>query len=269
MLGAIIGDIVGSRFEFDPVGSRDFNLFHEDCFFTDDTVMTIAVANALLEAEEGYPDLDVLAVHWMQRYGRMYPGRGYGGMFGTWLRSDDPKPYGSYGNGAAMRVSACGHVAKDVDEARQLARKVTGVTHDHPEGMKAAEATAEAIVMARHGESKQTIHDHLASIYEEARQPLSYLRTVHGFDETCQGTMPVAIRAFYESEDFEEAIRLAVSAGGDADTLGAITGSMAGAYHGIPDDMVFRAMAYLDDRLRQDVLSFLSHYPSQSRKTNR
>lgn len=261
MIGALVGDIAGSRFEFESFKSKDFDLFHKDCFFTDDSVMTIAIAKALLESSDGYADLDVQAVHWMQKLGRAYPDRGYGGMFYQWLYSDEPKSYHSYGNGAAMRVSPCGFAGNSFKEVQMLADKVTRVTHDHPEGLKGAEATAIAVYRARVGETKEAIYDYIVKRYYHDRSSLEQIRATYSFDETCRGTVPVAIRAFYESSDFVDAVKNAISAGGDADTLGAITGSIAGAYYGVPETIKKHALSYLDERLKRLVDEYLAIYP--------
>ena len=252
MTGAIIGDIAGSRFEFNNHRSKDFEIFHKDSFFTDDTVMTIAVAFALMHHEG---DLPQLTAHWMQRLGRFYPGLSYGNSFQSWIDGDIKGPYNSFGNGAAMRVSPCAWVAKSLDEAIQLSENVTAVTHNHPEGIKGAEAVTVATYMALHGANKKDIYRDMKEYYD-LDFTIDEIRPKYGFDETCQGTVPVAIRAFYEADSFEDAIRTAVSVGGDSDTLAAITGSIAEAYWGVPTAMQYQALRKLDLPLRGMVLDF-------------
>lgn len=249
MLGAIIGDIVGSRFEWNNINTKDFTLLTPDCFFTDDTVMTAAVANAIMECNGDYADLGECTVQSMRQIGRNYPGCGYGASFQEWLFSEKARPYNSYGNGAAMRISACGVAARSLKEAKQLSHEVTVVTHNHPEGLKGAEATAAAIYMALTGSSIDSIRDYIHQMYYPMDFTLNEIRDSYQFNETCQGTVPQAIEAFLESTDFEDAIRNAISIGGDSDTLAAITGGIAEAYYGIPLSLRRAATAYLDERL--------------------
>jgi len=249
MLGAIIGDIVGSRFEFDNHKSKDFELFAEGCSVTDDSIMTLAVAKAILSCGGDWERLGENAVKYMQTIGRKYPGCGFGGMFRKWVFDDDPKPYNSFGNGAAMRVSPCGFIAQSEDEAKLLARKVTEVTHNHPEGLKGAEAAAVAVFLARNGTAKHEIKERMEKDYYTLDFSLDGIRKSYKFNETCQGTVPQAIAAFLESDSFEDAIRNAVSIGGDSDTLAAITGGIAEAYYGVPLDLKNKALAYLNPDL--------------------
>lgn len=258
MIGAIIGDIVGSRFEWNNIKSKDFDLFTAGCFFTDDSVMTIAVADALIRAKGNLGILSEYAVESMQLIGRPFPDCGYGGSFYHWMYSDDPKPYGSYGNGAAMRVSACGFAAKSLEEAKALSKAVTEVTHNHPEGIKGAEATAVAIYLARSGYSIEEIQQHISTKYYPMDFTLDEIRDTYEFNETCQDTVPQALKAFFESLDFEDAIRNAISIGGDSDTLAAITGGIAEAYYGVPQDIKEKALNYLDEDLLQIVNRFYS-----------
>jgi type I restriction enzyme M protein len=249
MLGAIIGDIAGSRFEFNNIRSKNFDLFAEDCRVTDDSIMTLAVAKALLACNGDWERLGENAVKYMQEIGRKYPHCGFGGMFRKWVFSDDPAPYNSYGNGAAMRVSPCGFIARTEEEAVTLSQKVTEITHNHPEGLKGAEAVSVAIFMARNGSTKGEITERIVKNYYALGFTLDSIREHYQFNETCQGTVPQAIMAFLESFSFEDAIRNAVSIGGDSDTLAAITGSIAEAYYGVPFDMKRRALSYLDNEL--------------------
>lgn len=247
MLGAIIGDIVGSRFEWDNIKTKEFDFLTYKCSVTDDSIMSLAVAKAIVQCDGDYSALSKNAVKYMQEIGRPYPFCGYGGMFRQWMYSDDPKPYGSYGNGAAMRVSACGFAATSMAEAIELSRKVTEVTHNHPEGIKGAEATAVAIYMARTGSSILEIRDYINNNYYPMNFTLDGIRDSYSFNETCQDTVPQAIMAFLESENFEDAIRNAISIGGDSDTLAAITGGIAEAYYGIPAEIRKHALTFLDE----------------------
>lgn len=260
MLGAIIGDIVGSRFEWNNNKNKEFELLNHKCFFTDDSVMSLAIAKALLESKEDYSNLSKLAVKYMQEIGRNYPNCGYGGRFHGWMFSDNPKPYRSYGNGSAMRVSACGFVANSIEEAVELSRKVTEVTHNHPEGIKGAEATAVAIYLAKSGSNILEIRDYINKNYYPMNFRLDDIRESYKFNETCQETVPQAIEAFLESKSFEDAIRNAISLGGDSDTLAAITGGIAEAYYGIPTDIRKLALTFLDERLLTLLIEFENKY---------
>ena len=248
MIGAIIGDIAGSRFEWDNHRSKDFELFTPKCFATDDSIMSLAVAEALMRAKPDFSDLSAQAVRCMQEVGRPYPDCGYGGRFLGWMYADDPQPYHSFGNGAAMRVSACGLAAKSVEEAKALSRAVTIVSHDHPEGLKGAEATAVAIYMGKSGAPMADIRACMEGYYA-LDFTLDSIRATYRFNETCQQTVPQALEAFFESTGFEDAIRNAISIGGDSDTLAAITGGVAGAYYGVPEALSRAARGYLDARL--------------------
>ena len=260
MLGAIIGDIAGSRFEFKNNKNKEFEIFHSDCECTDDSIMSLAIAKALVEASEGFEDLSEKTIYCMKEIGRPYPFCGYGGMFRRWMYSDRTEPYNSYGNGAAMRVSACGFVGKDIDEVKLLARTVTEVTHNHPEGIKGAEATAVAIYLARTGHTIHEIRDYIDKNYYPMNFTLDEIRPTYAFNESCQETVPQAITAFLESTSFEDAIRNAISIGGDSDTIGAITGGIAEAYYGIPAEMRAKAMEYLDERLSGILMEFEGKY---------
>ena len=237
MWGAIIGDIVGSRFEFDPIKTKTFELFHLDCFYTDDSVCTAAVAQIL--HSDGPADAT------LQRWCRFHPGRGYGGLFSEWIDSDYPRSYESYGNGAAMRVSPAAylHRGNRIEEALSASDAVTEITHNHPEGMKGARATTHAIWLAFQGSGADFIRQSIQSTYDyDLTLSLDEIRPDYFFDESCQGTVPQAIVCALESTDYEDAIRNAVSLGGDADTLAAIAGPIAEALHGIPDEFVATAV---------------------------
>ncbi|SHJ26426.1 ADP-ribosylglycohydrolase family protein [Parasporobacterium paucivorans] len=261
MIGAIIGDIVGSRFEFNNLRSKDFELFTEDCQVTDDSIMTLAVAKALIETDkmiqlssgehnkEYYSLLEKTTVNYMQEIGRKYPDCGYGGMFSRWVFGKNPRPYNSFGNGAAMRISPAGFAARTESEAISLSEAITGVTHNHKEGIKGAEATAVAIYMSRHGFTKNEIRCKIITSYYPLDFTLNEIRDSYQFNETCQETVPQAIEAFMEAASFEDAIRNAISIGGDSDTLAAITGAIAEAYYGVPEPIRGRALTYLDDEL--------------------
>ena len=268
MLGAIIGDIVGSRFEWNNNRSKQFDFLTYKCSVTDDSIMSLAIAKALLESKADYSDLSENAVKYMQGIGRHYPNCGYGGRFRDWIHSDNPKPYGSYGNGAAMRVSACGFVANSLEEAKQLSKAVTEVTHNHPEGLKGAEATAVAIFLARSGKNLLEIRDYITKNYYPLNFTLDGIRDSYEFNESCQDTVPQALEAFFESKNFEDAIRNAISIGGDSDTLAAITGGIAEAYYGIPTEIRKHALTFLDERLLKILVEFENKYPSKMEKVN-
>ena len=302
MIGAIVGDIAGSRFEFHNRKTKDFTLMvsrnevpmrprpkkgekprrlgeallnsgallssalpdsaveERCCYFTDDTVMTLAVAVAILKWREGgdssYAALSEAAVKSLQAFGRRYPYAGYGGAFRHWLCDEDPQPYKSWGNGAAMRVSACGWAGRTFDEVKAMSRAVTEVTHNHPEGIKGAEATAVATFLARTGKSKDEIRAVVVRDYYPLEFTLDEIRPTYKFDVSCQGSVPQALEAFFESTSFEDAIRNAISIGGDSDTIGAICGAVAGAFYGIPDDIRAKAETFLDEPLRQTLHNF-------------
>jgi len=260
MLGAIIGDIAGSRFEWDNIKTKEFELFTDENFATDDSIMTLAVAKAILLSQKDLNQLNQLTVQSMQEVGRPYPNCGYGGMFQQWMYSDNPKPYHSFGNGAAMRVSPCGFAADSLEEAIKLAQAVTEVTHNHPEGLKGAEATSVAVYLARTGHSIADIKQHIIQNYYSLDFSLDSIRDTYGFDETCQGTVPQAIMAFLESTGFEDAISNAISIGGDSDTIAAITGGIAQAYYGVPSNIRQTALSYLDAPLLRIFQDFETVY---------
>lgn len=261
MLGAIIGDIVGSRFEWNNHRSKDFKFLTYKCFPTDDSIMSLAIAQAILISKKDHSDLSKNAVECMQNVGRNYPNCGYGGSFYEWIFSDDPKPYNSYGNGAAMRVSAAGFAANSIEEAKKLSRLVTEVSHNHPEGIKGAEATAVAIFMAKTGSNIFEIRDYIDKNYYPMNFTLDEIRNTYQFNETCQETVPQALQAFFESTGFEDAIRNAISIGGDSDTVAAICGGVAEAYYGIPTDIRKHALTFLDQKLMQILILFENKYP--------
>ncbi len=261
MIGALLGDIVGSVYEFNNISTKDFPLFSKDSRPTDDSIMSLAVAAALMDYEDGgrKGSLGDLAVKWMQDLGRAYPYAGYGGRFRVWLQEERPLPYNSLGNGSAMRVSACGFMATSMKEALQLADAVTEVTHNHPEGMKGAEATVACIFLARQGKSKAAIKNYV----EEHYYPLDYTvdNITSDFDETCMGTVPDAIQMFLDSESLEDCIRICMSKGGDCDTTGAIAGAIAEAYYGVPQALYEETLNYLDDTQKTILEAFQARFP--------
>ena len=241
MYGAILGDIVGSPYEFDcnNYKAKDFPLFGSRSDFTDDTVMTLAVAKALLDTRRQEDEaIRAALVREMQRLGHAYPDRGYGARFGVWLRAAQPQPYHSNGNGSAMRVSPAAWLAEDMAGVLRLARLTAEVTHDHPEGVKGAQAAAAAVFLARTGHSKEEIQAYAEreSGYDLSRS-CDEIRPAYRHVESCQETVPQAITAFLESTGFEDALRTAVSLGGDSDTLAAITGGIAEAFYGVPEEL--------------------------------
>ena len=242
MYGAFIGDIVGSKYEFQNIKTKEFELFSCGCDFTDDSIMTVAVAKAIMMSREerfenpySTKSFKSFLIESMQYFGQKYPypTGAYGGNFSRWLRSDDPKPYGSFGNGSAMRVSPCGLVAVTLEEAIALARNSAEVTHNHPEGIKGAECVAAAIFLAKTGQSKEAIKQYVQDNYYTLDFTLDSIRDSYRFDGSCQGSVPQALTAFFESNSFEDAIRNVISIGGDCDTTGAITGSVAWVYYAI------------------------------------
>ena len=260
MLGAIIGDIVGSRFEFQNIYSKEFEFLHPKCRITDDTVLTVAVAKALVECKNDYSDLSEMTVKHLRELSEAYESWIFGDMYRHWLDSEKPEPYGSYGNGSAMRVSACAWAAKSLDEVKKLSKVVTEVTHNHPEGIKGAEATAVAIYLARSGKSISKIRKYINRHYYKLDFTIDGIRGNYIPNETCQQTVPQAIEAFLESTSFEDAIRNAISIGGDSDTIAAITGSIAEAYYGIPSNLLYESLGYVDKFLLEIILTFKNIY---------
>lgn len=257
MIGAIFGDIVGSRFEFNNHLSKEFKFLTRGCRFTDDTVMTCAVAQALMDSREDFSDLSEKTVAAMQRIGRQYPHCGYGARFIRWMFADDPQPYNSCGNGSAMRVSPVGFAARSVEEAKALSAAVTRVSHDHPEGMKGAEATAVAIVMARQGRSREEIRAVMESYYALPFSVSGYRIAWQGHGrEICQVSLPQALVCFFEGESYEDVIRNCISIGGDSDTIAAIAGGIAEAYYGVPEEIGGRLGEYLPPPLMEICASF-------------
>ena len=263
MYGALLGDMIGAPYEFDRGDkTKEFPLFSEGTECTDDSVMTIAVAEALLDARDKGVETDEAAVkgllvNSMKRWGRKYPDAGYGGKFIWWLMLKDSSPYGSYGNGSAMRVSSAGWLYDDLDTTRKAAAWTAEVTHNHPEGIKGAEATASAIFMARNHASKEEIRDYIVSEFGyDLSRTCDEIRPGYHHVESCQETVPEAITAFLEGNDFEDVIRTAVSLGGDCDTLTCIAGSIAEAFYGVPIGM----MAECQSRMAEDMKQVMDRF---------
>lgn len=268
MLGAIVGDIIGSRFEWNNVKTVDFELFNSTSRFTDDTVMTIAIADAILNREH-YKNFFTDAIeskkayaYKLKEYGKKYPNVGYGRMFEQWLLSEELKPYNSFGNGSAMRVSPIGFAFDTLEEVLKEAERSAIVTHNHSEGIKGAQAVAGAIFLARTGSSKKEIKDFIEKKFGyNLNQRLDDIRPDYKFDSSCQGSVPQAIIAFLESENFEDTIRKAISVGGDSDTIACIAGGIAQAYYGeIPGFIVDRVRLILDSGLKRVLDSFNDKY---------
>ena len=257
MYGAILGDVVGSPYEFRNIKTKEFPLFSRSSRFTDDTAMTVAVAEALLDAQgKGREERREAVVRSLQKWGRRYPDAGYGGRFFGWLYEDDPRPYNSWGNGSAMRVSSAGWLFDTLEETREAAADTACVTHDHPEGIKGAECTAAVIWLARHGSTKAEIREYVEKEFYPLDMTCDGIRPWYRFDVSCQGTLPPAVTAFLEGNDFEDVVRTAVSLGGDSDTLACIAGAMAEAFYGVPDRLITECRA----RLPEDMLQVVDRF---------
>ena len=271
MYGAIIGDIVGSVYEFNNIKVKDFPLFSQGSTYTDDSVMTVAVASALLRNRLRGDRIETAMIEEMQYFGRNHPTAGYGGMFFKWLRRDNPQPYYSYGNGAAMRVSPCGLIVETLEEALHLAAQSAEVTHNHPEGIKGAQATSAAVFLARAGYRKDEIGGYICDHFYMLTKTLDEIRPDYDFDVTCQGSVTQAIIAFLESTSYEDAIRNAVSLGGDSDTIAAICGAIAWAYYGRngiqPDMQRMPTSIWLPEDM-QAVIDQFQEYVKQIRTHN-
>ncbi len=254
MIGAIAGDIIGSVYEWNNIKTKDFPLFAHNAHFTDDTVLTVALADSILT---GTPYAENL-----RRYHDWYPWAGYGGSFRRWANDLDAGPYDSWGNGAAMRISPVGYAFDDLETVLEKAREFTEVTHNHPEGIKGGQATAAAIFLARTGKTKDQTKEFVEQSFQyDLSRHVDEIRPTYTFDVSSQGTVPQAIRAFYDSTDFEDAMRTAVSLGGDCDTLTCITGGIAQAfYSGVPEHIQGRVYEILDERLREIARRFMDRY---------
>jgi ADP-ribosylglycohydrolase len=257
MLGAIAGDIIGSRFERNPIKTTDFDLFHQDCRFTDDSVLTLAVAEHILLGSD--------LIDTLKEYFQQYPDAGYGAKFLQWATSTSREPYNSFGNGSAMRVSPVGFAFDSIETVLEKAQTIAEVTHNHPEGIKGAKATAAAIFLARTENSKKEIKHFIETQFQyDLSQSLNTIRPQYTFDVTCQGSVPEAIIAFLESENFEDAVRKAVSLGGDSDTQACIAGGIAHAFYGkLPDIFSAEVHSRLEVPLRQIVALFCDRFSCQ------
>lgn len=254
MIGALAGDIIGSVYEWNNIKTKEFPLFSNKCFFTDDTILTVALADSIL-ANTPYVDN-------LRNFYRLYPDGGYGGNFSRWAQSRNSEPYNSWGNGAAMRISPVGYAYNDLEVVLQKAKEFTEVTHNHPEGIKGGEATAVSIFLARTGKSKKEIKDFIEERFEyDLSRHVDDIRPTYTFDVSSQGTVPQAIRAFIDSADFEDSIRTAVSLGGDTDTLACITGGIAQAFYGgVPEPIQSNCYKILDERLGKITRTFMGLY---------
>lgn len=260
MYGAIFGDIIGSRFEFDRGGkTKDFELFTAEDGWTDDSVMTIAVMEALMNAGRD-ASAEVIreeCIKSMKKWGRKYPNAGYGGRFFGWVLTGDIAPYGSYGNGSAMRVSAAGWLYDTVERTREAARATAEVTHNHPEGIKGAECTAAVMFLARTGKSGEEIKEYVSKEFGyDLSKNLDALRRLHEHVETCMDSLPKALVSFFEGNSYEDVVRNAVSLGGDTDTLAAIAGAMADAMYGVPENIIKDGLDYLEDDMKETIDKF-------------
>ena len=254
MIGAIAGDIIGSIYEHDQIKTKDFPLFDARCVFTDDTVMTIAVADAIL-SQGSYLES-------VRRLGIRYPDAGYGGFFIKWLHSHDPKPYHSWGNGSAMRVSPVGFAFTTSEEILTHAKATADISHNHPEGVKGAQATALAVFLARTGSDKESIRSCISSQFGyDLDRTVNDIRPSYSFDVSCQGTVPEAIIAFLDSDSYEDTVRNAISLGGDSDTLACIAGGIAEAFYGgVPDVIRAKVRKTLPPELWSVIEEFCAQY---------
>ena len=260
MYGAIFGDIIGSRFEFDRGGkTKAFELFTNQCGWTDDTVMTVAIMEALTNAGK---DADADTIHTecirsMKKWGKRYPNAGYGSSFFGWVLTDDPEPYGSFGNGSAMRVSAAGWIYDTVERTREVAKATAEVTHNHPEGIKGAECTAAVMFLARTGKSKEEIKEYVIKEFGyDVSKTVDELRPLHEHVEWCQDSLPKALASFFEGDSYEDVVRNAVSLGGDTDTLAAIAGAMADAMYGVPEEIMVQGKKWLEKDMLDTIKGF-------------
>ena len=258
MYGAILGDIIGSPYEFDRGNkTKDFPLFSKESCFTDDTVMTVAVAEAFLDAPDDDAEIRRRLIRSMQHYGKLYPHAGYGNRFGLWLHERYPEPYNSWGNGSAMRVCPVAWIYHDLDTVRRMTRLSAEVTHNHPEGIKGAESIAAAIFLARTGKTKAQIKAYVEDNFNyDLSRTCDQIRPDYVHVESCQETVPEAITAFLEGESFEDVIRTAVSLGGDCDTLTCIAGSMAEAFYGVPEELKEECRKRLPENLLEVLYKF-------------
>lgn len=260
MLGAIIGDIAGSKYEWKNHRDKNFEFMSQGSKITDDSVMTFAVLDALLESyRDKTKNLFDVTISKLQTYGNKYPNAGYGGMFRKWLKSDNPQPYGSWGNGSAMRISPVVYFARDKEHLYELVDNITKTTHNSDEGIKGARALAWAIFLAKTGASKEIIKKEIQSEFYDLNFTIDAIRPDYKFNASCQGSVPQAIVAFLESNDFEDAIRIAVSLGGDSDTIASMTGAIAEQFYGIPTEIQEKCLTFLD----KDFLVLLERFKNR------
>ncbi len=254
MLGALTGDIVGSIYEWENIKTTEFPLFTDSCFYTDDSVLTVALAESILTGKS-YESL-------MRQYYRLYPDAGYGGSFHEWAESICPAPYNSWGNGAAMRISPVGWAFDSLSAVLRKAEEYTLITHNHPEGIKGAQAVAAAVFLGRRGATKPEIRNYVTNTFGyDLSLTCNEIRPGYEFDVSCQGTVPPAFVAFMESNNFESALRLAVSLGGDTDTLACITGGIAEAFYGgVPEEIKRQTISFLDEPLRRITMEFMERF---------
>ena len=267
MTGAIIGDVIGSRFEFDNFKSKEFELFDSECDFTDDSVMTIAIAKTLTHYDtiDDIEEFKMRLINVLHEVGVQYPNCGYGGRFWEWMMHGGTEPYNSYGNGSAMRVSPVAWFASSLEECEKLAAATAEITHNHPEGIKGAVSVAGAIYLARESKSMDEIKEYVSRFYT-IDFTLDEIREDYDFYEICQKSVPQAFEAFFESTSFEDTIRNAISIGGDSDTIAAIAGSVAEAYYGVDEDIKETALSYLDDYLLEITENFTNKFMKKEKK---
>ena len=261
MIGAITGDIIGSPYEFgENKKTKDFQFFSRYSTYTDDSVMTIAVAEALLNSLNVNDDTIIKnnLIASLKKWGNNYPYAGYGSMFRQWLKSNNSQPYNSFGNGSAMRVSSAGWLYNTIEETRHIARLTAEITHNHPEGIKGAEATASAIFLARNGASKEVIYNYITNEFEyNLNRTCHEIRPSYQFNETCPGSVPEAIIAFLEGNSYKDVIRNAVSLGGDSDTIACIAGGIAEAYYGYPSDLTKECLQRITPDMTVVLVNFM------------
>lgn len=258
MLGAVVGDVIGSIYEVDNIKNKKFKLFSNDSRYTDDSVMSCAIAQSCIEYSKD-KDIEKFrenVIKNMRELGKLHITAGYGGTFIRWILTPKPIPYNSWGNGSAMRVSPVAWVSDSIEECEQLAEVSASVTHNHPEGIKGAKAIASAIFMANNGFDKENIKNYIEEKYYDLNFKLDDIRETYKFDVSCQGSVPQAINSFLEGNDFEAVVREAISIGGDSDTIAAMAASIAEAYYGIPKDIADMANKYLSTDLRQILKEF-------------
>lgn len=261
MWGTVIGDLAGSYYEVHNIKTKKFKFLEKHkCSFTDDTVMTLAVAKSLMECQKDFSDLKEILIKNMVNIGRKYSQCGFGGDFFKWIIKDDHTPYNSFGNGAAMRVGCCGIVANSLEEVKLLSKITTEISHNHPEGLKGAEAVSVATYLAKIGKSKEEIKKYILDNYYNINFTLDEIRDEYSFNVTCQGSVPQALESFFESNSYEDAIRNAISIGGDSDTIAAICGSIAGVYYNIPIKLRNKALSFFDNYLDKELLHIIFEF---------